>query len=348
MATLAFVAVFALLGENQPIQASEIKSDERVVFFPTAAHLSRDGTSWEVPIHGWIFEPEANDLLRRTLLAQALRLSPVQSDGVIFQERAGLFLRDNGHGKRIGIRIGQKQVALEPSAPDGHFAGTVSISVDDARATALEGWIHFSAVLGTGDARRFDGKARLVEREGLSIVSDIDDTIKVTEVRDRAKLIENTFMRPFRPVEGMAETYRKWADEGAVFHFVSSSPWQLYEPLSQFARTDGFPQGTFHLKRVRINDFSILKLFANAKEPVIDELIVNYPQRRFILVGDSGQRDPEVYGNLGRQYPERVAQILIRDVTPNTEDLRYQKAFADLPEEKWRVFTDPAQIKPSE
>jgi hypothetical protein len=47
---------------------TRVASDEKVMFFPQAANLSADGSSWEAPIHGWIFEPETNDFLRSRIL----------------------------------------------------------------------------------------------------------------------------------------------------------------------------------------------------------------------------------------------------------------------------------------
>ncbi len=90
--------------------------------------------------------------------------------------------------------------------------------------------------------------------EGLSVISDVDDTIKVTQIpAGSSTVIRNTFLRPFvaAPENGDALS----AVEGRSFHYVSGSPWQLYEPLSQFAEgPDGqYPRGTWHMKTVTKN-----------------------------------------------------------------------------------------------
>jgi phosphatidate phosphatase APP1 len=146
----------------------------------------------------------------------------------------------------------------------------------------------------------------------------------------------------------MAAAYRRWADSGAQFHFVSSSPWQLYEPLSQFLRDAGFPDATFHLKRFRIKDRSFLNLFVDpveSKQQAMVPLVEAYPQRQFVLVGDSGEKDPEVYGMLARRFPQRIAKIYIRNVTNEPADsARYRQAFEGLPADKWHIFDDPQAL----
>ena len=65
-----------------------------------------------------------------------------------------------------------------------------------------------------------------------------------------------------------------------------------------------------------------------------------YPQRKFVLVGDSGQQDPEIYGLFARKYPRQVIAVFIHDVTGEpAESPRYQTAFEMVPAERWRLFT---------
>jgi phosphatidate phosphatase APP1 len=71
--------------------------------------------------------------------------------------------------------------------------------------------------------------------------------------------------------------------------------------------------------------------------------------RSLVLVGDSGERDPEIYGNVTRMYPKRVRRIFIRAVKGEKDnDERFLKAFKDIPREKWLVFTDPVRDLPKD
>jgi phosphatidate phosphatase APP1 len=147
----------------------------------------------------------------------------------------------------------------------------------------------------------------------------------------------------------MAALYARWVAAGARLHFVSNSPHQLFLPLSEFAATACFPAATWHLKRVRMTYSSVVRLLQNppdAKRPPLESLLEHYPRRRFILVGDTGESDPELYGWAARHYPDQIRWILLRDVTGEPPDAeRYRQAFADIPGERWQLFTHSDQIK---
>ena len=212
----------------------------------------------------------------------------------------------------------------------------------------------FKAILEAGDEREFRGSIRLLAPRGVSVVSDLDDTIKITEVGNRDAMLAHTFVEPFKTVPEMVDRYRVSSKQGATFHYVSASPWQLYPALSAFLRQEGFPGGTFHLKQFRALDKSFFDLFGapdKYKLDILVPLLARFPERRFVLVGDSGELDPEIYGRLAREFPEQVTQILIRDVSTTTRlDLpRYEKAFDELPRNRWQVFRYPRElVDPSE
>ena len=162
------------------------------------------------------------------------------------------------------------------------------------------------------------------------------------------KLIENTFFREFRAVDGMADVYQKWNGQGAAFAFVSSSPWQLYLPLSDFLAKSGFPAASYYLKPFSFKDPSVANVLSEPDEhklKAIRELLARHPSRRVVLVGDSGERDPEIYGQVARENPEQVARILIRRVaTDETNDARFEKAFESVPAAIWSVFDNADEL----
>ncbi len=200
-----------------------------------------------------------------------------------------------------------------------------------------------TAILKPDDTRCFNGQIFPLEAEGVSVISDIDDTIKITEVRNKEATLRNTFLREFQAVPGMADFYQALArSNGAAFHYISASPWQLYEPLAALVASNGFPAGTFELKEFRWKSRKFFNLFASPekyKPGVIEPLLKQFPQRKFILIGDSGERDPEIYGALARKFPEQITQIYIRDVTDEAaESERYKKAFQAVPRANWQIF----------
>lgn len=339
---------FAARGDSP----STIRSDERVVFFQTAASLSADGEHWSVPVHLWVFEPTENERIQQQLLKQlnsAAGTVLTAKSREIFDGRIRGFLVDNERGKNIGIRIAGTEHVLDDTQADGHFAGMVDVPAARARQHARNGWLTVSAIVPADSTQRFTGQVQLVEPEGVTVISDIDDTVKVSEVTDRKKLLVNTFLKPFRAADGMPALYRQWSESGAVFCFVSSSPWQLYPPLLNWMKAEQFPPATFELQRVRFKDSSLLKLFGNPQESKlqrIEPILKRFPRRKFVLVGDSGEKDPEVYAELSRRFPAQVKAVLIRNVTgEESESPRFRKAFQSVPVGRWQLFDSTKDIQ---
>ncbi|CAF0939602.1 unnamed protein product [Rotaria sp. Silwood1] len=184
---------------------------------------------------------------------------------------------------------------------------------------------------------------------GISVISDIDDTIKVSNVLSKTLLLKHTFYSYFKPIEGMNNLYQKWHEQKCQFHYVSASPWQLYPALRCFMAKYNFPMGTMNLRKFTWG----LKFFKPAdtyKIETISEMIDAYPLRKYICVGDSGELDPEIYSKLYTKYPQSIVHIFIRDIcrTPiclSTCEERYKKAFENIPKERWTIFKHSSEIE---
>jgi len=337
--------------------ASTIKPDEVILFFHTCAWRAPDAPdTWVLPIRGIVFEPEADSRVRDAFLRRLrdyLGLSDTQATSTLYQERARPFVVDHERGKRLAIRLGGRTLTLPPSGADGHFAGELRLRDAEVRPlfespTESNPWVPYQAVTARPDRRVFAGAVQLLKPEGLSVVSDIDDTMKVSHCLDRARLLDGMFLRDFRAVDGMPALYARWAAQGAAFHYVSAGIWQFYEPLAAFCATAGFPRGSMHLQPFRIADGTADDAFEfpeRKKRGVLAELLRNYPRRRFLLVGDSGQKDPELYAELARAHPDQVQRVLIRDITNEPAEAdRYRTAFEGLPRDRWQIFREAREI----
>jgi phosphatidate phosphatase APP1 len=328
-------------------RVSDLKSDEELRLFPVVA--VRDGDGWQVRLRAWVFEPEEDSWTRGAAiegLVELLELPAGSETNAVFRRRAQAFLVDNEGGKTIVVQVGHKEHVLEATSSNGHSETVLRLSDADLPAAATP----VAAVLSPADARAYAGTVYRMDAGGVSVVSDVDDTIKISEVRDKLRLLERTFLQEFEPVPGMATAYRRWADAGAAFHYLSASPWQLYDALTGFLASTGLPAGSLHLKQFRVKDSSFWSLFQDPKAyktPLLDALISGAPGRRFILVGDSGELDPEVYADAYRRYPTQVVAIYIRDVTAEGREApRYRTAFDGVPADRWTIFTDPAVLPP--
>jgi phosphatidate phosphatase APP1 len=317
----------SVAGSTASPPPSNLHSDEDLVLYPTAAHFDPAAGKWVVPVHGNVHEPET-DSIRRNAVVDAIRRSvgveEGSRDGERLESRVRGFMVDNERGKRITVQLGETRSAAGTSGPDGHFRTNLLLDMD-AVAELKRGdeaksqrQTTVSAVLPADDSRSFAGRVEFVPEHGLSVVSDIDDTIKHTQVRDRPAMVANTFVRAFQAVPGMAALYQQWAERGCVFHYVSGSPWQLYQPLSDFLRDEQFPEGSMDLKLFRLKDPSALDMLSSQtthKIGVLEPLLSAFPLRRFVLVGDSGEQDPEIYAEIARTHRTQVVAICIRNVT---------------------------------
>jgi hypothetical protein len=352
-ALIAGYFIYGFLAGDSQIAYSNISDDEHVVFFNTTAWMDEASQQWQVPIHGWVYEPQDSSARKSAfakILEEEFGLEANAETESNFTDRLNLLIADNERGKTIVVDIAGRTVELLPSEANGHFETLLTFSAAEIEEYADDSIVKFSMVTGANDRRVFRGEVRLVGPVGLSIISDIDDTIKVSTVTDRRKLLEYTFFLDFVAVPGMASRYSNWADQDASLHFVSSSPWQLYSPLSEFMDAAGFPWSSVNLKQVRFRDETLFDLFKKGTEtkPRVIRLILNaYPSRNFVLVGDSGEQDPEVYASLLREHPNQIRKIYIRNVTDESSDNeRFSILFDGVEQERWQLFDDPAVLDP--
>lgn len=335
-------------------EADPVKPDESLIIFPSLCWHADDSTRrWQADIHAWIYEPplvEASTAWAWLFEGEAEPADDEAADDALLQERLWWFLVDNERGKRIRFEIAGHEHVASPSQPSGHVHDRFPLPADwqpDSDGAPV-------LTARAPDGRDFSGSLTCLPAQGLSVISDVDDTIKISEVHDKHALLANTFLRPYRPVDGVADLFTRLAAEHqASFHYLSASPWQLYPVLDEFRQAHGFPAGSFHLKHFRLKDRSFFALFDDPytyKLGAIEALLTRLGNRDLVLVGDSGEQDPEVYGEIARRYPDRVKAILIREVSvPGAlpRDERAAVAFAGVDSERVHWFGDDADEPPS-
>jgi phosphatidate phosphatase APP1 len=328
-------------------------AEETLVVFPTYATID-DGGDLVVPVRAWVYEPEPESASRQLFVRFLQQTLDMETDEQRerFEERIWPFLADNERGKTIEMEVGGKSFPVGETAPNGHTTNRIRIpaevAADAVRDGEQERWIEPTFRAESGEEQL---QIPVVEREGLSVVSDIDDTVKVTEVLDRGAMLERTFLEEFEAVEGMAERYRGLEEErDPAFHYLSASPWQLLPFLESFLADEGFPPGVFHLRQLRPRSISSPADFASGsseyKTATIERLIEDFPGRHFILIGDSSEHDPEVYGGIARSYPESIAHVAIRAVAgADNFDARFAEALEGVPERKWETFENANDLQ---
>jgi phosphatidate phosphatase APP1 len=172
-----------------------------------------------------------------------------------------------------------------------------------------------------------------------AVISDIDDTVLKSDATHMLRMARNVFLGNARtrlPFPGVAAFYRALLDgpRGNALNplfYVSSSPWNLYDLLVEFFHLQNIPLGPIlFLRDWGLTENEILPIKNQEyKIGVIRQMMNFYPDLPFILVGDSGQEDPEIYTRITAEYPERVLAVYIRNVTHDLKRPEAVRALAD-------------------
>lgn len=145
---------------------------------------------------------------------------------------------------------------------------------------------------------------------GIRVVSDIDDTAKITNVGSPAAAVWNGLFSN-RAFTGMRELYGSFAvGKGYAFSYLSGSPDFLKFRAKQFLKASGFPEGELYLRPTGQKES--LRAY---KVRVIREILQKYPDDRLLLIGDDTQADFDAYDDIFRYAPDRIVAVYIRKVT---------------------------------
>ena len=161
------------------------------------------------------------------------------------------------------------------------------------------------------------------EAAKFAVISDIDDTVVVTNATSLLGMARSVLRNAAgrMPFEGVSDLYRALHRDANPIFYVSSSPWNMYELLHDFMHLNGIPHGPMFLQDWGIDESTFLiASHETHKLRQIDTILEYYPDMKFVLIGDSGQHDPEIYLQVIRAHRERILAAFIRDVTPDLRD----------------------------
>lgn len=165
----------------------------------------------------------------------------------------------------------------------------------------------------------------LTHRSEFGVISDVDDTILISKATNALKkirlmLFKNAHSR--LPFEGVAAFYKALQkgilDSYNPIFYVSSSEWNLYDLLVDFCRVRGIPKGPFLLQTLEEDWYKFWKSGGGNHGHKVDKIrhiLTTYHDLNFILIGDSGQKDAEIYSKIVHEFPDRILAIYIRDVS---------------------------------
>ncbi|NTX12536.1 App1 family protein [Myxococcus sp. CA056] len=223
----------------------------------------------------------------------------------------------NWEGAKVSVRF-QGVTAIVTSGHDGGFEVTL-MPPEGGRfkegASEAEAWVE-----GAITSARVEV---LPASTSLLVVSDFDDTLAVTQVTKPAKLVQTALLKDSdtqEVVPGMAALYGclRGSATSSAFALVSGSPVQYLPRVRGFLERHQFPAGF----GVYLRDLGPSSL-SNYKQPIIRRLLTQFPLP-VVLVGDSGEKDPEVYAQIREEFPGRVKAVYIRDAGRTKDVKRFQ------------------------
>ena len=254
-----------------------VYTSEEMMLFPNIGFQRKDGY-WRVNVHGWRFRTSKRNKFfgeSSSSLAERLARLFASSEQIVYfndsfqRDRLKPFLVQDKANEEIFIQMGLNHNFTTTTDTEGQFRTSFILNNDhiqEMKETLKNDQVLTYHAVGD-NFDRWKGTIHLLERRGLSIVSDIDDTIKISEVLDKIRLVANTFIHGFRVVEGnhrrirrviekeretclgMPEVYRGWRERyNCSFHYLSAMPDQLYAVTKDFIDDHQFPDGSFHMR----------------------------------------------------------------------------------------------------
>ncbi|KAI1492431.1 hypothetical protein F5X96DRAFT_626967 [Biscogniauxia mediterranea] len=160
--------------------------------------------------------------------------------------------------------------------------------------------------------------AYLVPPTGFTIISDIDDILRITKIYEPKEGLLNSFARAFRPWENMPEIYANWSAsiDDFHFHYLTTTPEQVTRNYMEFIYKT-YPLGSFDTRPLNFSDVSAT---LSIRKFLLEKIFQTFPQRKFVLMGDTTNSDVmKDYPQLMRDFPGQVQCIFLRN-TSATDD----------------------------
>ncbi|SDB56917.1 Uncharacterized conserved protein [Flavobacteriaceae bacterium MAR_2010_188] len=291
------------------------------------------GTNEHLYVRGRALEDESIDLKQKSFLK-------------LFLNSWKRFEADEIRNTPLNIKLPNNKVVQLVSDNEGYFKADEKIG-NLEEMTNDEGWLQFTMSYDDANIKRsiqnenrFPGEMLIPKSDStFGVISDIDDTIMHTGLVSTLKwrVIYNTIFKTAasrNPLKGAPEFYhmlhrgQSGKFSNPIF-YVSHSPWNLYRYLEFFLTENKFPKGPILLR----NFPGFFKKKNQSEKPQKQKEIINllktYPDLNFILIGDSGEHDPDIYIEIAEQHPDRILAIYLRSVKHHKKMTRVKGLFTD-------------------
>ncbi|KAJ4423302.1 hypothetical protein N0V82_002029 [Gnomoniopsis sp. IMI 355080] len=351
------------MGKKNPWPQPVTKDDEiwlldNTAFLSTKKNrFGRTSTAWEAEFVTAVFSQKPSCVVRDVVvqMAEKIGLADNEEAKTTIETRLRPFLLDIQPGKQVFVLHGSNSLlVLGPGGRNGITSDTKIINAAPAGMT-----IPTTAEVPKLTTGLLQSKTFFSDAEGWAVISDVDDTIKVTMTDEPVGILRSTFVDDPRPVPGMPELYQFLQSQitsASPFFYLSASPYNLYPFLRNF-RDSYYPHGQLILRDASWMSLpGLISTFTlGTQEYKTDRIKKIYqwlPKKKFIVIGDSTQTDPEAYGEAYRTYGHKwIRLILIRKVTgvaaigidEKNKAERFEQAFEGVPRNVWHIFDQPSE-----
>ena len=168
------------------------------------------------------------------------------------------------------------------------------------------------------------------------IVCDVDDTVWITGLRHPLRAAWRTLALSSggrQPATGMSKLLTRLMDGEPLppVIYLSNGPWNFAGPITRFLDRHGFPAGALLMTDWGITPRAWFRDGKAHKRAALERLAQDLPDVRWVLIGDDGEHDPEIYRDFARRHPDRVDAIALRTVMPAGSPLRPDAWVGDVP-----------------
>ena len=233
-----------------------------------------------------------------------------KDDGFIknIWRKLGHLINDERKNSEILMQI-EEQIFHSKTDDEGYFAFDVNSSAKEIKLTLKDQ----NSI--TTKCKPFIPSAA----KQVGIISDFDDTVVISDVTNKLKLIYQLLFKNYKQrtvIKGMREHFAKILKNSPdkPLFFITGSPNQLHHVVVDFLKYHNFPKFTLMTKKIHGNKSYNPFKQQNYKQEQIEELISLYPQISWVLFGDSGEKDEQIYHSIAKKYPDKIKAIYIRNV----------------------------------